>query len=350
MNHVSICLLLGGLLLPVTCLAQLKLVADPSGATQYRVPVGWKVNTSTENGLYVWNAVEDPDRPDSPGLVVLALPAQPGVDEQFALSAIAAEIPQFAVNDQRVVSADDQHFLATGMIEGQKAEVAVVYRRDPSQGLVFVGCLAAPAKRYASLGKEQLLYDALGLPNPFATGGGGPALSGNLNMQDPAVKSAILAGSSAPAPQALVGRWVQAVGMSTGDAYQNLSSGAVRQGFSGHGHLLELQADGQYRLTYSYQGFLQGCDNEASIVEQGRYSLSDRQLSLHPSGYKGHFKVCGALTPQQVKNPPTRTFQIGMDAAGKYLVIQGTPFEYSISTELATDGSSYIPEGFEKVR
>ncbi len=51
------------------------LVTDPSGHTQYRCPAGWTAQVQQQEQLFLWIAEARPGDPESPGLLVAAMPA-----------------------------------------------------------------------------------------------------------------------------------------------------------------------------------------------------------------------------------------------------------------------------------
>ncbi len=51
------------------------LVTDPSGHTQYRCPAGWTAQAQQQQQLFLWTAEARPGDPESPGLLVAAMPA-----------------------------------------------------------------------------------------------------------------------------------------------------------------------------------------------------------------------------------------------------------------------------------
>lgn len=69
-----ILLFLLGYGLPLTAQVP-NLVTDPSGHTQYRCPSGWTAQAQQQQQLFLWTAEARPGDPESPGLLVAAMPA-----------------------------------------------------------------------------------------------------------------------------------------------------------------------------------------------------------------------------------------------------------------------------------
>ena len=340
----------------VQAFAQIKLVPDPTGNTQYRSPEGWKVSTNQQNRVYAWQTSEDPNEATSPSIMVLAMQDFAGSGPQSTLELLQNEVQQLEVTQTQTVSGNEVHYLAKGNINGTPAKLTVLFLRDATNNMLFHSFLAAPANRYQSIGGTQLFYDVLNRNNPFSqsnttavnssTSNKANAVYTNaqLNMQDQQAMYQVLNSGIRYTPQDLLGKWLQVFSYSTNNAYQNTYTGEIRYGERGYGHLLELLSDGSYRLTYSYNNFFQGCSNAASIVEQGKYRISYPELILLPNNYAGKFNVCGQITPQNENNVPQRTFTLALDASKQNMVLKGKAFEYSISTE-----NGYLTEGFNRV-
>jgi hypothetical protein len=337
--------------------AQPHMQADYTGTTGYLVPRGWTVLTDQGNGVYSWQAQERPDEPGSPGLMVIAM-ADPGGDlGEMARYLLQQAVTGLQIQDEQRPGAGEVHLRATGTVQGLPARMTAMAMRDQTN--FYFATFAAQPQDYEQLGGDQLLYQSLQRPNPFRgssttapasplspAAAGTASTGGRLNMQDVTVQQALLQQGNLLSPGQLQGRWVQVMSMMTGDDYQSVTSGEVRMGERGYGHILELQPGGQYRLTYQYNSFSGGCEYQAQVVETGRYRISGHLLSLERGGYQGSFNVCGQRTPQQVQNPPALSFRIGTDASGQHMVLQGKPFEYSISQDTDAYGNPLFQEGF----
>lgn len=339
--------------LTITLQAQPLMQADYTGTTAYLVPQGWTVTTDQQQGVYSWQAQARPNDTGSPGLMVIAM-ADPGNDlREMAQYLLQQAVTGLQVQNEVRPNGTEVHFQATGTVQGLPAQIVAMAMRDQTN--FYLAAFAAQPRDFQSLGGDQLLYQSLQRTNPFRGGAQAPGMSpatgsgatgAQLNMQDVAVQEALLRQGNQLSPAQLQGRWVQVVSMSTGDDYQSITSGAIRRGERGYGHMLELRANGQYQLTYLYNSFSGGCEYQANVVENGRYQISGQQLTLQRTAYQGQFNVCGQQSPQNEQNPPGRTFRIGTDASGQHLVLQGQPFEYTISQDTDAYGNALFQEGF----
>jgi len=328
------------------------LTPDPSGATQIQVPQGWKVETRQEGGAYLWLASAS-DQPDAPGVMQLVVPDQPGPPEAFLRLLLEGTVEELRIDYRHGPSPDEGHFLGQGVARGGPVQIAALVIRDPGQFL-FLNLLSARPADFQRLGAENLLYRMLGQRNPFDAAVEAPAsrqpaapLHGVLNMQDPAVKEAMLQHSAPLETTRLHGQWLQVFGLSTAQVYQQLNSGEVFSGSRGQAHLLDLMADGRYALSYLYHSS-GACLNRAEITETGHWNLRGSHLTLRPDQYGGTLTVCGKASREQKSRPPARTFAIGMDGAYRHLTLQGKPLEYTVSTQTDDQGNALFLEGFVK--
>lgn len=325
---------------------------DPSGATQIQVPLGWKVETRQEGGAYLWLASAS-DQPDAPGVMQLVVPDQPGPPEAFLRLLLEGTVDELRIDYRHGPSPDEGHFLGQGMSHGRPILFSALVIRDPGNYL-FLNLLSARSEDYYRLGAENLLYRMLGQRNPFDSVVEAPAprqpadpLHGELNMQDPIVKKAMLQHSAPLETARLYGQWLQVFGMSTAQVYQHLNSGEVFSGSRGQAHLLDLMSDGRYVLSYLYHSS-GACLNRAEITETGHWNLRGSHLTLRPDQYGGTLTVCGKTSREQKSRPLARTFTIGMDPSYRHLTLQGKPLEYTVSTQTDDQGKDQFLEGFTR--
>lgn len=355
---IRICfLVITGLCIPILSLAQPELITDPTGKTQYKIPLGWEVQTQQENNVYVWTAAENPGLAESPSLMVIAMPDFEGSRPTLGLDILKSDVRYLQVLEQKVLSQDEGHFKVGGTVKNIPARLAVSFIRDPENARIFIAVFAGPTAKYQELGAENLLYQALQRANPFLEAQ--QVVSDNkdkhqysgsepVNMQDENVQNQIIQASIPIEKNLLEGKWLQVMAYQGGDAYQSVTDGTLRIGERGYGHILEFLPNDRYRLTYAYKSFYQGCDNQAQIVEVGAFSLRGRYLVLQPERYEGQFVTCGQTTPQTVENPPTREFFLSLGVSKQHLVVQGAPLEYTIATETDAQGRPFFKEGFTR--
>jgi hypothetical protein len=337
------------------------LVPDPSGVTTYLVPRGWTPSAQQQNGVFTWVAAAPSGSP-APVVAALAMP-DAEVDGRAAVRSMLGEV----VQDPKVLHAledgpREAHYQVAAMEQGREVRITFHFLRDVGK-MLFVHYFKAEPNEHARLGGDALLYACIQRPDPFAGGAvtaemqqsaDAPAVNAiaasALNMQDDAVKRAIL-GNGAPVDAArLHGRWMQAMGAMTGMDYQNIVTGEISMGSRGFGHVLEFAQNGTYTLSYLYNANSGGCLNRAEMNERGRYQVSGNELVLTPQGYAGTYIVCGQRTVMDEKQVPVRRFQLGLHPGGDHLVIMGKPFEYSISTDTDASGQPFIREGFQRLR
>lgn len=306
------------------------LVTDPSGHTQYRCPAGWTAQVQQQQQLFLWTAEARPGDPESPGLLVAAMPAT----SVAPTPALLQDFLQQLVGTVEVLRTEqagaDQLQWFRASIEGQQAKVAGYYTYDPSSGYVFCSYFSALPADFGRLGGMRLLCASL-----------------SRDCAAYAEKTGDTLAQDSPAA-ALTGNWMQVVSYQTGEVYEEPVSGKISYGSYGYGHLLELRQNGSYRLTYSYDNFTQGCENKAAFTEEGRFEQQGQWLELQPTAYDGAYVVCGQRTAKQKQQPPVRRFQLQLSADGQTLRLHGQPFEYTISLEYDAANQPYFEETFQK--
>ncbi|MEL6669598.1 MAG: hypothetical protein AAFP08_11560 [Bacteroidota bacterium] len=323
--------------------------------TQYQVPYGWEVNVGQDQGVYLWQALEDPANSLGADITVLTMSDFPGSSPAFFLDQLRSTIQGFQLLETKQISGDEYHYKATGQVEGAKMNSNFIFLRDRSTQLIYIASFSAKENDYATFGGTAVLYQSLQRVNPFSSQSGSTiANSGTStdfrNMQSVENQNRLQAQGTTPEKRMLIGEWVQAFSYQTGTVSQNVYSGQFAYGERGYGHLFTFNADNTYSLTYKYNSISQGCAYQADFVEAGSYEIASGQLVLYPNGYQGNYNVCNERSQERNANPPTRFFQLNMDSSGSQLVITGQPLEYSISYETNASGQNYIQEGFNKTR
>jgi hypothetical protein len=332
---------------------------DPTNNTQYQVPSGWKVNAGQEQGVYLWQAMEDPGNALGADISVMSMQDFPNSSPDLFLQQLKNAVEGFAILETKQISQDEYHYRATGIIEGRKVNSNLIFLRDRNSQFIYLASFSAEEQRYAQLGGPAVLYQSLQRLNPFAAAATAAAPSpvssvgthsNDWNMQSTETQRYLMAQGITPSKKALVGEWLQSFSYQTGTATQNVVSGQISYGERGYGHFFNFKADGTYTLTYKYNSVSQGCPYKADFSEQGRYDVQGRNLLLRASWYEGSYNVCGQISPEKNTNPPIRSFEVYVDQETLRLVIVGQPLEYSASVETANNGDNYIQEGFNKVK
>ncbi|MEM6378268.1 MAG: hypothetical protein AAF705_08650 [Bacteroidota bacterium] len=348
-------------ILPVdSALAQItEWQSDPSNITQYQVPKGWKVNTGQQQGVYTWKAKENPNDPLGGDITVLSMADFPNSSPALFIAQLENTIQGFQLLETKEISSDEYHYRASGNLESTKVLSNIIFLRDRNTQYLYLASFSVEEKRYSNLGGTSTLYKALQRVDPFSTDNASePSTTPNKetntgdlwNMQSYEVQNRVKAQAIMPEKQALVGEWMQAFSFQTGGAYQDVVSGQLSFNERGYGHLFSFNADGTYSLTYKYNSFNNGCTYQSDFFEKGRYSIEGRKLILSPSNFEGTYNICNKKTPENNTNPPKRTFDFYLDPSGKYAVIVGQPFEYSVSSKTYSNGKAYIEEGFNKTK
>ncbi|MEM6397885.1 MAG: lipocalin family protein [Bacteroidota bacterium] len=331
---------------------------DPTNTTQYQVPYGWEVNVGQDQGVYLWQALEDPANPLGADITVLTMSDFAGSSPAFFIDRLSSTIQSFQLVETKQISADEYHYRAKGQMEGQKVSSNLIFLRDRNAQLIYIASFSALERDYAALGGTAVLYQSLQRLNPFSNGTEPAGVdtydvgtgSDAWNMQSVEIQNALKAQGMTPEKQMLIGKWMQAFSYQTGTASQDIFSGQIAYGERGYGHLLTFKADNTYTLTYKYNSVSQGCKYQADFFESGRYKMEGRQLVLYPNGYEGSYNVCDKINPERKTSLPTRYFEVYIDQEGKRLVIVGQAMEYSISYETDVNGQNHIQEGFNKTR
>ncbi|MEN0003623.1 MAG: hypothetical protein AAF798_05755 [Bacteroidota bacterium] len=346
------------------------LQSDYTGATQYLSPQGWTINAKQEGGIYYWITSKDAYDPASPSILVMAMPNTPGDPKSLIRQIVDPNFTNLKEIDSRLLSNDEGHLLMEGQTNNGPANLAAVMVRDVANNRLFISLFAASPDDYQSLGAEQLLYRCLSRPNPFletnntnpqstspSIGQASPGalvedpiaeqFGAGINMQSQAVQQQILQSTTSFSINDLYGEWTQVMSTTTNNVYEESTSGRLIYGSYGYAHLLQLNPNGQYQLTYSYRN---GPQNAADIVEQGSFRLIGTTLVLEATTYTGDFTVYGKKHPQQATSPGIRQFQLGMHPSLKYLVLLGKPFEYTIDSESDAGGNPVFQEGFYRTR
>lgn len=128
-----------------------------SGVT-LAVPVGWNVQQSA-TPVPTINLEERPGAADSPSVLLMMVPAQPGA-EQIAAQLVRAAMPGGAQQKSQQRSLDGAVLTEyAGSITNIPARMAVLSRTTPQGGMVAV--FAAPTARYTALGGPALLMTVL---------------------------------------------------------------------------------------------------------------------------------------------------------------------------------------------
>ncbi len=324
---------------------------DPSGQSGYLVPSGWTVQFEQTPTAAVLRMDERPGVADSPTLMVLSQPATMGTAETM-LAYLSGLVTNAQVLDHIPATAGEGYVLLEGTIDGIPAKMAAMSLYDPSQNLIFGALLAAPTSRFEALDGTNLLYAVLERPGPAQyqapvndwTGYG----SGTFDINSYDTQLQLLNERTPVAPERLIGQWTQGISVPMGSNYEDLITGEVSYGQLGHGFFLELREDGSYDLIYNYSHTYMGCKNSVKAYEHGRFAFDGATLTLQPAAYEGTLNTCGSPpTPTQRHRPPTRTYEVGMEASGQYMVIRGTPPRYVVG-KLGEEPNRYIREGFTR--
>jgi hypothetical protein len=337
---------------------RLTMVKDPSGKTQYLVPQDWKVDASQEGNNYFWTARES-DTPGAPTLVAVIVPDENGSLENKLLAVLNKTIKDIKIQQVQKPTSLEYHILFVGVINGIPAHGAAFIVRDPGKFL-FINLMAGRPSRYDKIQGDFVLYEALHRQNPFdysAMYGKREYLydfekdkvDNNYNMQSTELQKYIVEKSVPLQVGQLYGKWMQVMGYSTGKAYEHIISGEIQYGERGFGHILDLNANGSYTLTYLYNMAQGGCQNSAQFTETGIYSLAANKLTLSKRSYHGTFNLCGSKTYEAKNSAPSLQFEIGLLPDGEHMAIYGKPFEYEISTDMDETGK-IIRLGFYKVK
>ena len=348
-----------------------ELQTDYTGSTQYLAPKGWTISTDQQNGVYTWLTTKDANDENAPAIMVLAAGNAAGAPKDYLLQLLSPYFQNLKETKSQLLSNDEGHMLFDGQSSGRQAKIAAVFVRDANSGMMFLSCFAASPDEYRQLGSEDLLYRCLNRPNPYgqsassssnakvSKASSSKAASGivtdpvaeqfgnGMNMQSQEVQRQILNNSAIFSLKDLHGEWTQVMSAMTGNVYEDVGSGKLTYGSSGYAHLLKLFPNGKYELIYSYRS---GPQNAADFVEKGTYSLKGKTLKLVASNYSGNFLVYGKSQDQNVNQPGIRQFQVGMHASGKYAVLLGKPFEYTISTDTDQNGNPVFQEGFYRTK
>lgn len=365
----SIILMLS-LCLPVFSYGQnIPLQKDYTGTTNYMAPQGWTISAQQQNGVYMWLATQNPNDTQSPSIMVMAMPNSAGNPKNVIEQVLQPYFASLSLEKQKLVSSDEGHLLLNGTSGNGTAKIAATFIRDAANGQMFVSCLAATPSDFQQLGAENLLYQCLNRPNPYSSPTSSTTteittpttissknlvsdpvaeqFGAGVNMQSPEIQQQILRNSAQFTPKDLQGQWTQIMSTTTSNVYEEVGTGTLVYGSRGYGHLLKLKTNGQYELIYSYRS---GPDNSADIVEKGNYQVEGNTLVLKSNGYNGTFKVYGKTQAQRNNQPGTHRFQLGMHASGKYLVLLGSPFEYTISSDTGPNGQPIFQEGFYRTQ
>jgi hypothetical protein len=145
---------------------QLKYVQQTVAGTSLAVPAGWAVSQS-QTPVPTIKIEERAGAADSPSVLLMAVPAQPGA-ARFAQGLVETAMPgqrrqlgQKGGADGSVLSEWE------GAIGGIPARMAVVHRATPQGGMV--AAFAAPSARYDALGGSTVLLTVLSGRAPVAT-------------------------------------------------------------------------------------------------------------------------------------------------------------------------------------
>ncbi len=331
---------------------------DPTYTTQYQVPKDWKVNVSQEQGVYLWQAKENPDNSLAADITVLSMPDFPNSSPTFFINQLENTIQEFKLLETKKISEDEYHYKAAGLMEGAKVSSNLVFLRDRNTQFLFLASFSAQENNYSRLGGTSVLYQALQRTDPFAvstkpdlvdasTTGTKPEI---WNMQSLEVQNHLITRGLVPQKKDLLGKWIQSFSYQTGTATQNLTSGEITYGERGYGHLFTFMNDDTYTLTYKYNSVSQGCPYQADIFEKGRFKLEGQNLILYADQYEGSYNLCNKISPEKNTTPPIRYFNVYVDSDMKRLLITGQTLEYSIGFETDANGNNYIQEGFNKIK
>lgn len=332
-----------------------ELVRDYTGKTNYFAPKGWIIEAQQNGNNFVWIASEKNDL-QSPFIASVILPDNNGQLNNLLTSNLAETFTEPQTHSSTTTTSQDFHALISGKRAGSLNQIAAFIVRDPGKYL-FINFFAASPTEFEKLGKVGLLYKCMQQQNPYDYSSmannsfynvydpQSDMINGQYNMQSFQLQDYILQSSKPITQQDLVGQWMQAVSYNTGNDYQSLTSGNIKYGENGHAHLLDLNTDGTYKLTYYYKNVVYGTENTCKMVEQGTYILKNNQLRLNRTRYKGEFLVYGKRTEEDKTNLPGRTFAIGLLSDNKHLALKGPEFEYSISSDFGT-----LRLGFSKVK
>jgi hypothetical protein len=325
----------------VSLAAQIEFQTDYTGTTQYQVPKGWNIVTNQDGNVYLWQAVADPNDPASPGVVVMALPYFQESKSALLDSTLVQFVQELSPEKTMVVSKQEVHAVFTGKIGQLDVQIAAMYLEDIQSNLIFLAFFMAPPEKYTELRKASFLYKVLNRIYPYDGLAATDLPPGQMNMQDPAVHQQILEENRPLSRKDLTGKWVQAVSLAGDQIYQDIQTGEIRNEERGYGHLIEFFDNGRYLLTYSYQNVIQNCLNAVEMVEMGTYTLKGTQLLLTQRQYKGAFNNCGQMIDDEKGELPDLTFRLCSDATRRHFVLQGQPFEYTISTEMDNAGKAF---------
>ncbi|MEL7119959.1 MAG: hypothetical protein AAFO07_10970 [Bacteroidota bacterium] len=344
----------------------IELQKDYTGSTQYLSPKGWTISTDQQNGVYTWLTTKDANDENAPAIMVLAAGNAAGAPKDYLMQLLNPYFQNLKETGSKLLSNDEGHMLFDGESSGNQAKIAAVFVRDANSGMMFLSCFAASPNAYRSLGGEELLYRCLNRPNPYGQSANSSSnakvsktssgivtdpvaeqFGNGMNMQSQEVQRQILNNSATFSVKDLHGEWTQVMSAMTGNVYEEVGSGKLTYGSSGYAHLLKLFSNGKYELIYSYRS---GPQNVADFVEKGTYTLGGNILKLVASNYSGNFLVYGKSQAQNVNKPGIRQFQVGMHNSGKYAVLLGKPFEYTISTDTDPNGNPVFQEGFYRTQ
>lgn len=332
-----------------------ELVPDYTGKTNYLAPKGWAIDAQQNGANYIWMAVQN-NTAQSPVIASIILPIQNGQLNNLLTATLAETFSDLQAYSSTTTNDNDFHVLLSGIRAGQVNQIAAFIVRDPGKFL-FINFFAATPTLFDQLGRGGLLYDCMQQQNPHDYGSmannsfynvydpQSDMINGQYNMQSFQLQDYILQNSKPVTQQDLVGQWMQAVSYSTGNDYQAVVSGNIKYGENGYAHLLDLNHNGTYKLTYYYKNVAYGTENTCQMVENGTFTIQNNQLILKRTRYSGDFVVYGKRTEEDKSNLPGRTFDIGLLSDKKHLALKGPEFEYSISSDFGT-----LRLGFTKVK
>lgn len=332
-----------------------QLVRDYTGKTNYLAPKDWTIDVRQNGNNYIWLAAQN-NTANSPVIASVIIPNKNGQLNALLTATLAETFTDLQAHTTTTTNANDFHALLSGKRAGQENKIAAYIVRDPGKYL-FINFFAASPALFEQLGFAGLLYDCMQQQNPHDYSSmannnfynvydpRSDMINGQYNMQSFQLQDHILQSSKPLTQQDLVGQWMQAVSYSTGNNAQHVVSGNIKYGENGHAHLLDLHANGAYKLTYYYKNVTYGTENTCQMVETGTYSLRNNQLILKRTRYSGEYMVYGKRTQEDKTNLPNRTFAIGLLNDKKHMALKGPEFEYSVSSDFGT-----LRLGFTKVQ
>lgn len=136
---------------------------------ELQIPVGWTVSVDEFNGTIL--VAEDPSDPGGAAMVLLVVPAQPGLDAAFLTDAVLSEVAPVRTELGREEAGGVVWTLHTFDADGLPAIVTSLAIAQEGAQVTTIALLSAQSDAFAELGGAALLFVTFGAADPalFAT-------------------------------------------------------------------------------------------------------------------------------------------------------------------------------------